>query len=85
MDVERLEQYIYIYMFVNYICTLSLCVLLQDDQSTPSSSMKTKWKLGATHIYLIQDNTLHLRKTHKKKMMKEASNHETITLPKHEH
>ena len=70
-------------MFMNYICKLSLCVLLQDDQSTPWSSMEDH--TGGTHICCIQDNTLDPRKTHSKKMMREASSHGTITLPKKEH
>ena len=74
-------------MFMNYICKLSLCVLLQDDQSTPWSSMENQMEdhMGGTHICWIQDNTLDLRKTHSKKMTREAITHGTITLPKHEH
>ena len=65
----------------------SLCMLLQDDQSTPWSSVKKNMddNMGGTHICWIQDNTLDLRKTHSKKMKREASTHGTITLPKHEH
>ena len=40
--------------------------------------------MGGTHICWIQDNTLDPRKTHSKKMTREASTHGTITLPKHE-
>ena len=73
-------------MIMNYICKLSLCVLLQDDQSTPWSSMENQMEdhTGGTHICWIQDNNLDLRKTHSKKTMREASTHGTITLPKHE-
>ena len=42
----------------------SLCVLLQNDQSTPWSSMKNQMEdnTGGTHICWIQDNTLDPRK-----------------------
>ena len=74
-------------MFINYIYKCSLYVPLQDDQSTPWSSMENQMEdhMGGTHICWIQDNTLNPRKTHSKKMMREASTHGTITLPKHEH
>ena len=38
-----------------------------------------------TYISWIQDNALDQRKTHSKKMKREASIHGTITLPIHEH
>ena len=62
----------------------SLCVLLQDDQSTPWSSMEDK--MEGTHISPEYRTTPWIReKTHSKKMMSEASTHGTMTLPKHEH
>ena len=63
---------IYIYnleVYDSLISKLSLCVLLQYDQATSWSSVK---------------NQMDLRKTHSKKMTKEASTHGAITLPKHE-
>ena len=45
------------------VCKLSLCVLLQDDQSTPWLSMKNQMEDGS-HTYLLNTEHLETEKKH---------------------
>ena len=85
MDVEILEQKIYIDVGVcKLLCKHSLCVLLQDDQSTPWSSSNAKCRMGSS-TYPLNTKQHFEEKTHYKKRMTEANTLGTITIPKYEH
>ena len=73
--------YIYIKMLV-YVNIL--CVLLQDDQSTPWSSVNAKWRMG-NHTYPLNTKQHFEKKTHYVKRMTQTNTLGTITIPKHEH
>ena len=88
MDVERLEQNIYIYKDVGVcklLCKHSLCILQQDDQSTPWSSMNAKCRMGSSTYPLNTKQNFESEKTCYKKRTTQANTLGTITIPKHEH